>query len=170
MRQRTPNWKPHQDPASRVGTAMAHRRGLRRIRFLRWLVGVGMLASGLAIAVLVTGQVTELRESVAVLGDQRACLAAHNAKLQSGWAGATRPDVVRSRARCELGFVVPDEPEYVLIARRMEPANGPGLWQRVLEGFGGGTPALAAAPVIPASATSMISVHPRGGTPGRTAS
>ncbi len=146
----------------RVGATMAHRRGLRHSRTLRWLLGGGALASALAVTLVVTVQVTALRESVAILADRQTCLAARNAGLQSDWVRFTRPDVVRERARRELGLIVPAEPEFVLVARRRAPAAGPGLWRRVLAGLGGGTPAHAATAVEPPVRSTMISVLPRG--------
>lgn len=161
MRPHDPNgWTPETAAVERVGTTMAHRRGLRHSRVLRWLLGGAVLASGLAVALLVTVQVTELRESVAELTDHRACLAARNAGLQASWARETHPDVIRRRARAELGLVVPAEPEFVLVARRPAPANGSRLWRRVLEGLGGGTSAHAAEAVAPPVRTAMISAAP----------
>lgn len=159
----TNGWTPGPANVDRAAAAMAHRRGLRHSRLLRWLLGGGALASSLSVALVVTVQVTELRESVAILADRQDCLAARNAGLHAAWMGATRPEVVRARARRELGLVVPAEPEFVLVARRSEPAAGPRLWRRVLEGLGGGTSAHAATAVpVPVRAT-MISVRPLAG-------
>jgi cell division protein FtsB len=157
------DWTPGPAHVERVAAAMAHRRGLRHSRLLRWLLVGGGLASSLAVALVVTVQVTALRESVAILADRQDCLAARNAGLQAAWVRATRPEVVRERARRELGLVVPEEPEFVLVARRSRPQSGPRLWRRVLEGLGGGASAHAATAVqVPVRAT-MISVQPLAG-------
>ncbi|MCP4572424.1 MAG: hypothetical protein GY838_08760 [bacterium] len=159
-RQDANGWTMGPANVQRVGAAMAHRRGLRHSRILRWLLGGSALASSLAVALVVTVQVTDLRESVAILTDRQACLAARNAGLQADWACSTRPEVVRERASRELGLIVPAEPEFVLVARRSVPEAGPRLWRRVLEGLGGGTSAHAATAVATPLRTGMISVLP----------
>jgi cell division protein FtsB len=164
MHRHEPNgWTPETAAVARMGATMAHRRSLRHSRALRGLLGGALLASGLAVALVVTVQVTVLRNSVAELADRRACLAARNAGLQAAWVSSTRPDVVRERARRELGLIVPAEQEFVLVARRQPPETGPRLWRRVLAGLGGGAPAHAAEPVVPTVRASMISTLPLAG-------
>lgn len=158
----TNGWNPGPATLEGVGATMAHRRGLRHSRALRWLLGGGALALALAVALVVTCQVTDLRESVAILADRQCCLSARNAGLQADWMRATRSDIVRERAGRELGLVVPAEPEFVLVDRRRAPAAEPRLWRRVLEGLGGGTPAHAAMVVAPPVRTAMISARPLG--------
>jgi len=130
-------------PGNRTNNGvMAHRRGLGSRKVLISALLVLVFAVLLGGSVYVSNRVTEFRSEIARLESRREFLESGSARLLTVWNKATSPQVITTRARRELGLVVPTDPGLVLV---QVPDGGPrtSRWQRLLDSMGGGDPAQA---------------------------
>ena len=148
--------------AQRCNRAMAHRRRLMRGRVtlaILGTLGVGMLLFG---SIFISNQTTMLRSRIAVLDSQREVLEAGSGKLLTSWNAATNAHVVIRRAQAELGLIVPEDPDLVLVCRKdADQDQGSALWRRFLSRFGGGSEANAADDPMGLVMGDMVSLTPR---------
>ncbi|MBE0565351.1 MAG: hypothetical protein IH621_05275 [Krumholzibacteria bacterium] len=138
--------------------AMAHRRPLVRRHTLRLVAGGAALALVIAGTVMVSGEVTRLRNRVGDLEDRRVCLEAASADLALRWMDATSPEAVIPRAE-RAGLVMPDAPDFVLVAAPAADPADDGFLHRMLAGLAGGATANAAQPPVFVAGT-MVSLDP----------
>ncbi|MFO7609398.1 MAG: hypothetical protein R6X35_09420 [Candidatus Krumholzibacteriia bacterium] len=127
--------------------AMAHRRPLVRRDTMRTALAGAGLAVMIAATVMVSGEVTRLRDRIGDLDDRKGCLEAASAKLSRRWVEATSAEAVIPRAE-RAGLVMPDAPDFVLVAAPAADPAGDGFLHRVLAGLAGGATANAAQPPV----------------------
>ena len=139
---------------------MAHRKSLTAGRLVMGLL-VGVTTTlMLAGTVFLSNEVTNLRADIAELENQKCCLQASNADLQSAWNAATAADVILARAERE-GFVIPDEPALVLVCTDVRDEVRSRPWQHLLDHLGGGTEAMATGLPARADDSGLVSLVPR---------
>ncbi len=124
--------------------AMAQRRDLfcrsTALALPLVMLGVALLAG----AIFVSNQVVSCRLKVARLEDRREYMEAKAAHLQARWNSLTTAESIQTRARREIGLIIPDQPQLVLV-QTVIPQNGrPGIWDRILSRFDGVAPLEAA--------------------------
>jgi cell division protein FtsB len=170
-------WKPDINlkcPAGqqtrRCARTMAHRRRLLKGKVALSALGgltVGLLLAG---SINISNQTTALRTEIASLEARQEFLEAGNGHLLTRWNAATTTEVIVGRARKELGLVVPEDPNLVLVREEGSwHGSGSGLWQKFLSRFGGGTAAQAAEDPAGLVTGSMVSLTPRNGQGPRLA-
>lgn len=140
---------------------MAQRRSLVAGRVVAGLLAGSAVALLLAGVVFLSNSVTGLRSQIAALESHKCCLEAASADLQVRWNQATRPTVIRERARRELGLIDPGEPALVLVRAERTGESGRAAWTRVLDRIGGGQVAQASEAATATIGPGLVSLVPR---------
>jgi hypothetical protein len=154
------NWNTLGRACRSRDTAMAHRRGFVCRQALRAGFAVAALAAVVAGSVYVSTEATRLRALVGELADERNCLKAEGAELESRWIAQTCPTAITARVHRETDLRESPDPDFVLLTREAPAAAGAGLLQRVIAGLAGGSTANAA-PAPQFVTGTMVSLTPR---------
>jgi len=141
---------------------MAHRKRMFRGRVTLVILaamGFGLLLAG---SIFISNQTVGLRTDIAALESRREYLEAGSGQLLTKWNAVTSAPIIIHRARKELGLVVPEDPDLVLVCRDVEDnSDNSGLWRKFLSKFGGGNVAQAAGDQAGLVVGSMVSLTPR---------
>lgn len=140
---------------------MAHRRSLVAGRVAAALLAGTCVALLLAGVVCLSNSVTGLRSHIARLESSKCCLEAASADLQVRWNRATRPDVIRKRARVELGLGDPADPPLVLVRADRTDPDARAMWSGLLDRIGGGQIAQASPASPDPVRRGLVSLVPR---------
>jgi hypothetical protein len=123
---------------------MAHRR-----RIFKGQLTVGVLVTlgfGLLLAgsIFISNQTVALRRDIAGLESRRECLEVKEGRLLTDYNAARKPEVIIGRGIRELGLVLPENPDLVLVCRSNEADDhGPSLAKKFFSKFGGASAAQA---------------------------
>lgn len=143
---------------------MAHRKRLFQGRMTLAILGAlgfGLLMAG---SIFISNKTVRMRTEIAGLASRRDFLEARSGLLLADWNAATAGPVIVRRAQRELGLVIPEDPDLVLVCREAAPIDeDTGLWRKFLSRFGGGATAQAAMDPTGLVAGTMVSLTPRAG-------
>lgn len=145
----------------RCTRTMAHRRrifkGQVTVAVLVTL-GFGLLLAG---SIFISNQTVALRRDIAGLESKRECLEVAEGRLLTDYNAARKPEVIIARGIRELGLVLPDNPDLVLVCRENgadEP--GPSLARKFFSKFGGASEASAGEAHSHLVSGNMVSLTP----------
>jgi len=142
------------------GGAMAHRRQFVGCEVVYGVAVFALLALLLFASVVVSNRVTSLRSEISRLETESRILEAGSAQLIFAWNKATAQEVIKSRARRELGLITSDDPVLVLVPVD-DAAPQVSRWRKILENMGGADAAQAGEMNPNWVMGSMISLTPR---------
>jgi hypothetical protein len=161
-------WKPDlklKSPAGpntrREARTMAHRRrifkGQATVATLVTL-GFGLLLGG---SIFISNQTVALRRDMAGLESRRECLEVQEGRLLTDYNAARKPEVIIKRGMAELGLVLPENPDLVLVCRdNREDDHEPSLARKFFSKFGGASEARAGEPNWGLVSGTMVSLTP----------
>jgi hypothetical protein len=140
---------------------MAHRRrifkGQATVATLVTL-GFGLLLGG---SIFISNQTVALRRDMAGLESRRECLEVQEGRLLTSYNAARKPEVIIKRGMVELGLVLPENPDLVLVCRDKETDDHePGLARKFFSKFGGARKARAGESPSGLVSGTMVSLTP----------
>lgn len=146
---------------------MAHRRRVFRGPVTATVLLVLTFAILLGGSIFISNQTVALRRDIAALEARREYLEAGEGLLITEYNTARKPEVIIGRAKAELGLVLPDDPDLVLVCREMEQnERSMSLARRFFSRFGGASQAQAGEANLGLVSGSMVSLTPVASTEG----